>query len=85
MTAMSVGTGNQCTSKTMRPPLLLPDPAGDADLRYATEEHVEAVRHENDALRRQVTALSYQHTLEMQDMNRKMSAMLARLDALTGS
>lgn len=63
----------------------LPDPSGDADLRYTTKESVEAVRHENDALRTQVAALSSQHALEMQDMNRKMTPMLARRDALTRS
>ncbi|OJT04025.1 Vegetative incompatibility protein HET-E-1 [Trametes pubescens] len=60
-------------------------PAGDGDVRYATEESVEGLRHENNALRAQIAALSSQHALEMQDMDRKMSAMLARLDALTGS
>ncbi|EIW51968.1 uncharacterized protein TRAVEDRAFT_53953 [Trametes versicolor FP-101664 SS1] len=67
-----------------RDPRASPRPCRDADVRYAMEESVEALRHENDAMRMQITTLSSQHALDMQDIDRKMCDMLARLDALTG-
>lgn len=78
----STWSTQKATGTGIRAPLR--DPAGDANVRYAIEESVEALRHENDAMRMQITTLSSQHALDMQDIDRKMCDMLARLDALTG-
>lgn len=52
---------------------------------YASRDDFEALKEVSDALRAQISCPSSQHSSQMQDMDQKMSAVVARLDSLTRS